>query len=139
MKSSLCSDEIFGVPPQMKLNPPRPSPREAGFHREAISSTKGGFLPPAADLTEKSRLLSQSAFFLGRGRRIRTRDPRFWRPVLYQLSYTPIVDFVNTSYYITLFVGLQAFFEKKFLSSKKSLFGRFFRCGWFAVSAFWGA
>ena len=64
MKSSLCSDEIFGVPPQMKLNPPRPSPREAGFHREAISSTKGGFLPPAADLTEKSRLLSQSAFFL---------------------------------------------------------------------------
>ena len=62
----------------------------------------------------------------GRGRRIRTRDPRFWRPVLYQLSYTPIVDFVNTSYYITLFVGLQAFFEKKFLSSKKSLFGRFF-------------
>ncbi|MDY3864363.1 MAG: hypothetical protein SOZ51_09700, partial [Eubacteriales bacterium] len=29
------------------------------------------------------------------------------------LSYTPIVDFVNTSYYITLFVGLQAFFEKK--------------------------
>ena len=75
----------------------------------------------------------------GRGRRIRTRDPRFWRPVLYQLSYTPIVDFVNTSYYITLFVGLQDFFEKKFLSSKKSLFGRFFRCGWFAVSAFWGA
>ena len=64
MKSSLCSDEIFGVPPQMKLNPPRPSPREAGFHREAISSTKGGFLPPAADLTEKSRLLTQSAFFL---------------------------------------------------------------------------
>ena len=64
MKSSLCSDEIFGVPPQMKLNPPRPSPREAGFHREAISSTKGGFLPPAADLTEKSRLLSQSTFFL---------------------------------------------------------------------------
>ena len=28
--------------------------------------------------------------FLGRGRRIRTRDPRFWRPVLYQLSYTPL-------------------------------------------------
>ena len=66
MKSSLCSDEIFGVPPQMKLNPPRPSPREAGFHREAISSTKGGFLPPAADLTEKSRLLTQSAFSLSK-------------------------------------------------------------------------
>ena len=25
----------------------------------------------------------------GRGGRIRTRDPRFWRPMLYQLSYTP--------------------------------------------------
>ena len=30
------------------------------------------------------------AFCIGRGRRIRTRDPRFWRPVLYQLSYTPM-------------------------------------------------
>ena len=38
----------------MKLNPPRPSPREAGFHREAISSTAGGFIPPKADLVEKS-------------------------------------------------------------------------------------
>ncbi len=26
----------------------------------------------------------------GRGRRIRTHDPWFWRPVLYQLSYTPL-------------------------------------------------
>lgn len=25
----------------------------------------------------------------GRGNRIRTRDLRFWRPLLYQLSYTP--------------------------------------------------
>ena len=25
-----------------------------------------------------------------RGDRIRTRDLRFWRPTLYQLSYTPI-------------------------------------------------
>ena len=45
----------------MKLNPPRPSPREAGFHREAISSTEGGFLPPTADLVEKSTLAH--AFF----------------------------------------------------------------------------
>ena len=64
MKSSLRSDEIFSLRLQMKLNPPHPSPREAGFHREAISSTEGGFLPPQADLAEKSRLLSQSAFFL---------------------------------------------------------------------------
>ena len=27
--------------------------------------------------------------FFGRGRRTRTHDPWFWRPVLYQLSYTP--------------------------------------------------
>ena len=53
MKSSLRSDEIFGVPPQMKLNPPYFSPREAGFHRVAISSTAGGFLPLKADLVEK--------------------------------------------------------------------------------------
>ncbi len=26
----------------------------------------------------------------GRGDRIRTRGPRFWRPMLYQLSYTPL-------------------------------------------------
>ena len=28
--------------------------------------------------------------FYGRGRRIRTLGTRFWRPLLYQLSYTPI-------------------------------------------------
>ena len=47
----------------MKLNPPRPSSREAGFHREAISSTEGGFLPQTADLVEKKHC-TRSAFFL---------------------------------------------------------------------------
>ena len=28
----------------------------------------------------------------GRGDRDRTCDTRFWRPVLYQLSYTPVVE-----------------------------------------------
>ena len=28
-------------------------------------------------------------FRFGRGRRIRTLGTRFWRPLLYQLSYTP--------------------------------------------------
>ena len=50
MKSERGSDEIFGVPPQMKLNPP-PSPAE------------GGFLPPSADLVEKSTCL-RKCFFL---------------------------------------------------------------------------
>ena len=30
-------------------------------------------------------------FFTGRGRRDRTLGTRFWRPMLYQLSYTPII------------------------------------------------
>ena len=30
------------------------------------------------------------AFFFGRGRRTRTLGTRFWRPLLYQLSYAPI-------------------------------------------------
>ena len=63
VKSSRGSDEIFSLRLQMKLNPP-PHPREAGFHREAISSTEGGFLPPQADLTEKSHSLARMAFFL---------------------------------------------------------------------------
>src|SRR5262249_38149993 len=32
------------------------------------------------------------AGILDRGGRIRTRDLRFWRPPLYQLSYTPMVE-----------------------------------------------
>ena len=63
MKSWRChdeiragSDEIFGIPPQMKLNPSL-SPREAGFHREAISSTEGGFIPSVrTDLAEKRQV-----------------------------------------------------------------------------------
>ena len=48
----------------MKLNPP-PHPDEVEFHRKAISSTEGGFIPTArTDLVEKSHLLSQMAFFL---------------------------------------------------------------------------
>ena len=33
----------------------------------------------------------QNCYFFGRGRRIRTLGTRFWRPMLYQLSYTPII------------------------------------------------
>lgn len=31
----------------------------------------------------------REGFLSGRGGEIRTRDTRFWRPVLYQLSYAP--------------------------------------------------
>ena len=49
MKSSLCSDEIFGVPPQMKLNPPllsrrsRISSRSDFIPRSGISLAEGEF------------------------------------------------------------------------------------------------
>jgi hypothetical protein len=43
----------------------------------------------------------------GRGRRTRTLGTWFWRPLLYQLSYTPI--FLRTlCYYIALRVSCQA-------------------------------
>ena len=58
MKSSLRSDEIFGMPPQMKLNPSS-YPDEVGFHHEVISSTKDGFIPSVrTDLVEKNPHLS---------------------------------------------------------------------------------
>ena len=56
MKSEQSSDEILSLRLKMKLNPPRTAPREAGFHREVISSTEGGFLPPLADLAEKKHI-----------------------------------------------------------------------------------
>ena len=48
MKSSLRLDEIFGVPPQMKLNPPS-YPDEVGFHHEVISSHDSGIYPVRKD------------------------------------------------------------------------------------------
>ena len=48
MKSSLRSDEIFGVPPQMKLNPSS-YPDEVGFHHEVISSHDSGIYPVRKD------------------------------------------------------------------------------------------
>ncbi len=53
------------------------------FHSEAIS------LARRANFVEKSQVEFRLGFFLGRGGRTRTHDPWFWRPVLYQLSYTP--------------------------------------------------
>ena len=34
--------------------------------------------------------INQGCLYSGRGRRIRTLGTRFWRPMLYQLSYTPV-------------------------------------------------
>ena len=73
-------------------------------------------LSPSAPAKEKKKPTAKAVdFSFGRGRRTRTHDPWFWRPVLYQLSYTP----VQRRYYSIHRAPLQALFEKKF---KKSLF-----------------
>ena len=45
--------------------------------------------PPRRSSPAKSLILR--AANSGRGGRIRTRDLRFWRPLLYHLSYTPVL------------------------------------------------
>ena len=43
--------------------------------------------------TKKKKSRKTTLFLFGRGRRIRTLGTRFWRPLLYQLSYTPVSTF----------------------------------------------
>ena len=45
----------------------------------------------------------------GRGTKTRTLDTRFWRPLLYQLSYTPLF-FVGSRYYNTPILICQGLF-----------------------------
>ena len=56
--------------------------------------------------------LSHLVFF-GRGGRTRTHDPWFWRPVLYQLSYTPMHPYIILNF--SRFV--KCFLKKNFLFS----------------------
>ena len=51
-------------------------------------------------------------YLFGRGGRTRTRDPRFWRPVLYQLSYTPMHPYIILNF----FRFVKCFLKKFFLS-----------------------
>ena len=52
-------------------------------------------------------------FCFGRGRRTRTHDPWFWRPVLYQLSYTPVCSFLQRSILYHSFMQIASLFLKK--------------------------
>ena len=66
--------------------------RSEGSRRREISvkiQEKQGFLPHKRD---KCRICLVDKFgnYHGRGRRLRTLGLRFWRPPLYQLSYSPI-------------------------------------------------
>ncbi len=45
-------------------------------------------LPTIEIITHTTRVVKKN--LNGRGRKIRTLDTRFWRPLLYQLSYTPV-------------------------------------------------
>ena len=54
-------------------------------------------------------------FYLRRGSRIRTHDPRFWRPIFYQLNYTPVcLAFFTREHYITI-----AFLKSQLFSATK--------------------
>ena len=62
-------------------------------------ATRKGLEPSTSGVTgRRSNQLNYRAKFManksektyGRGRRIRTLGTRFWRPMLYQLSYTPV-------------------------------------------------
>ena len=56
----------------------------------------------------KSPQKNRGLYLFGRGGRTRTRDPRFWRPVLYQLSYTPVhLTIIPHSFYFC-----KSFFKK---------------------------
>ena len=75
MKSSAC--RLRWYPHFVRVNPPlTPAARQISsrsdfIHRRWISSANGGF-------NWKKTIAFAIVFFLGRGRRIRTRDPRFW-------------------------------------------------------------
>ena len=60
-----------------------------------------------ADTNEKIQV--EGLGFFGRGTKTRTQDTWFWRPLLYQLSYTP----VERIYYTTSVLELQYLFSKK--------------------------
>ena len=62
VKSSRCSEEIFGFASD-EIKSASNHPASAGFHREAISSTAGRFLPPSADLVKKRASRLRCSFF----------------------------------------------------------------------------
>ena len=60
------SDEIFGVPPQMKLNPP-PLTLRSKISSRSDFIHDSGFIPTKADLVEKSTCLRKCFFLVGDG------------------------------------------------------------------------
>ena len=64
------------------------SPQETCTPRHSPSASENLFA-----YTKNNKHRKSSTCYFGRGRRDRTLGTRFWRPMLYQLSYTPILIF----------------------------------------------
>ena len=58
--------------------------------RRITCNARGALITYQSFGLDKKRTKRLLRSFFGRGRRTRTHDPWFWRPVLYQLSYTPV-------------------------------------------------
>ena len=97
--SSLLLDIIRALRFTASLLPPPAALRR--FTRSRSACRKFDFSTHYNKRTSPKRDL----FFYGRGRETRTPGTRFWRPLLYQLSYTPILQLVN---YIMYFIFCQA-------------------------------
>ena len=146
--SAIVGAAVHGIPDYLKSDCPADESRALSFVRHLLHLYRSC---NRTTINHLRRAFSFSCFlprkshrqrlwlFLGRGRRIRTRDPRFWRPVLYQLSYTPML-ILSTHHIISHFSSdCKPFLKKSFCLRKNLWLVAFSRCGWFAVSAFWGA
>ena len=63
--------------------------------RFPITFLNTALFPPNRHKKQKRYNPCGCSVFSGRGKRIRTLDTRFWRPLLYQLSYTPLHSLVT--------------------------------------------
>ena len=70
MKSSLCSDEIFGFASDEIKSVHHPN--VVGFHHEVISSIEDGFIPSVrTDLVEKPTCFNKSVFLRKSDQKVR--------------------------------------------------------------------
>ena len=96
-KRALCRAVLHQkVPKKFEVKRQKRAPAGSGQSSGSYFSWKlqgiPGFLPHKHD---KCRICMVDKFgiYHGRGRRLRTLGLRFWRPPLYQLSYSPIFIF----------------------------------------------
>ena len=73
--------------------------RSPAFYRPPFACSQTHFFVSSHQLPPICKKRPVKGRFFGRGSKIRTHDPRFWRPMLYQLSYTPIMSFANLDTY----------------------------------------